>query len=102
MQPHRIHTKGQGRRIMATDPNIEFMGQKMIIPTSPGGVVGLCGVLASIVFVAYFAINGLVDVVTRGNPQNLQTLGSLLTSKQISNDNGKPEVSREDTESKIG
>lgn len=47
---------------MATDPNIEFMGQKMIIPTSTAGVVGLCGVLVSIVLGAGPPLRSLCSV----------------------------------------
>jgi hypothetical protein len=82
---------------MAADPNIELMGQKLLLPTSAAGVVGLCGVLAGVVLVVYFSVNGIVEIMSRGNPKNVQEVAALFVSKQITNTGGQPEVREENT-----
>src|SRR5208282_5160800 len=82
---------------MAADPNIELMGQKLLLPTSAAGVVGLCGVLAGVVLVVYFSVNGIVEIMSRGNPKNVQEVAALFVSKQITNTGGQPEVRDENT-----
>ena len=86
---------------MSADPNFEFLGQRLLIPTTIPGVVGLCGVLTAIVFIVYFIVAGCEEVMTHGNPQNIGALTSFVTSKQISNENGKAEVRQEDADTKL-
>jgi hypothetical protein len=80
---------------MSVEANVEILGQRLVIPTTKSGVIGLLAVIAGFVLIAYFVVNGVVAVVTSGKSENIETLMSVFTSKEIAKTGGQPEVRRE-------
>ena len=87
---------------MAADPNIEVMGQKLILPSTVHGTVGLFGALAAVVLCVFFIANGLVVVATSGNPKNVEKMfGSFFSAKNFTKDGGRTDIEEDTNDSKL-
>jgi hypothetical protein len=76
---------------MTADPNIEVLGQKLVLPAHVAGIVGLLGIVAGFVVSVFFIMNGIVEISKHGNPEITRQLGSFFTYTEMRNNNGKAE-----------